>query len=144
MGKTDHAKAGGLLAKLVQDRIDTGETTRSIAQRARDAGEKLSHAQVALFRTGGVKKAPDDAMQAALAVGLQIPPRIIRRAVFLDWYGYDPDAVNPQDTRDAWPVKVQTFLDIVGAWLASKDTLEQDRIIAEMTRRMVLGDQASE
>lgn len=78
------------MQRLIQDRLDAGDSYRTIEKRARAAGHSLSHSQIADLFHGTVKKSPDLDLIAALADGLRVRQELVRRAVFIDWYGYDP------------------------------------------------------
>ncbi len=74
---------------LIQQAIDGGESSRSIAARAHQHGHKISHAYINNLQRGLITTAPDREMIAAIAAGLDLPIVVVRRAVFLDWFDYD-------------------------------------------------------
>lgn len=78
------------LQALIDRRIREGESTRTIAIRAREAGHQLSHGYINELHRDLVKKAPDASAIEALAAGLGYDFAEVRRAVFMDWYGYEP------------------------------------------------------
>lgn len=119
----DDTNVSGRLGSMIQRTLDQGESTRSIAARAHKAGFKLSHAQVNSLHRGLVAKAPDADMVRAIAAALGTSEAEVRRAVFLDWYGYDPlegvgfTAVVPDDLTDEERRELDTM---VRAWLIAR------------------------
>jgi len=80
----------GRLQRLIQASLDAGSSLRDIEKRATSAGHRLSYSQVHAYSQGIAAKAPSREQIEALAAALPASEVEVRRAVFIDWYGYDP------------------------------------------------------
>ena len=85
----DTNRSAGRLAKLIQAAKDSGSSLREIELRAAEAGKQLSYSQVQAYHKGTAAKMPTQQQIEALAAGLPASIAEVRRAAFIDWYGYD-------------------------------------------------------
>jgi transcriptional regulator with XRE-family HTH domain len=99
---TGPGERGDKLARLIQSRVDAGDSLRDISQRAVAAGYDVSHTYVDNLRKRIVPKAPDRRQLAALAAGLGVSEDRMRRIIVQDFYGWDPGdgAEDPEDLAD--------------------------------------------
>ena len=99
---TGPGERGDRLARLIQSRIDEGDSLRDISQRAVTAGYDVSHTYVDNLRRRATPKAPDRRQVTALAAGLGITEDRMRRIVVQDFYGWDPgdSSEDPEDLAD--------------------------------------------
>lgn len=100
----------------------TGLSYRDLAERA---GHAVSYQQLAEHGKGAVVKAPDAEQVDAIAAALHVSVATVRRAVFIQYYGYDPDM--PGDTvsddlipDDLTPDERDELRRVIQAWLAVK------------------------
>ena len=99
---TGAGERGDKLARLIQSRIDEGDSLRGITQRAVTAGYDISHTYIDNLRKRIVASAPDRRQVSALAAGLSVSEDRIRRMVIQDFYGWDPviGVDDPEDLAD--------------------------------------------
>jgi transcriptional regulator with XRE-family HTH domain len=113
------------LAALIQAKRDRGDSYRDIARRAQAAGYDISHSYVDTIHKGTVQRAPKDNYIEALAAGLEIPVERVRRAMTLDYFGYDPG-----EGTEVLPDDIQDLLDSIRARLLRAPTAEAREPIA--------------
>ncbi len=107
---------------LIQRAIDSGESYRTLAGRAHRGGHTdITHSYINNLHRGLVTQPPNTSRIEALAVALQQPVVIVRRAVVMDWFGYDrfdgedftalalPTDVTPEERAEVEAL-VQAFL----------------------------------
>lgn len=108
----------------LQDKARAARKQRGWTQEraAQEAGVSLRAYQ--MFETG--KARPQDANM-----------RSILRALELDRGSADTAAA----TRSGWPVPVQVFLDMIGAYLMTMDEETQLEVMSDVTRKIFRGSQ---
>lgn len=116
------------LADLVKHRHDEGWSYREMEKRARDRGYTISHASLADYAKGVVRKMPDKDQVEALAAALDVGVDVVRGAAMLQYWGYVPRELrNRKPSRlsaavppDLSSEEEEQLVRMVEAWLAAR------------------------
>lgn len=132
-------RASGELAGLIQAAIDAGATERELERRAERAGETISHSQLNKYRRGLVTKAPDGGQQTALAAALNVPEQVVRRAVIIDWFGWDPADLGVPVPEVKYTERIDMLLEALGTRLMLLPEAVQRETVNKIMREYVIG-----
>lgn len=119
---TTHRTGRPALVELIQQiKERTGLSYRALAARS---NYDISLQQLHALATGSATKAPDYQQIAALAEALGVDEGTVTRAVFLEWYGWEPPggAAPPDDLipPDLTLEEREELRRVIQAWLAAK------------------------
>lgn len=116
------------LADLVNQRHQEGWSFREMEKRARDRGHTISHAQLADYAKGVVKKMPDREQVEALSAALDVGLDVVRAAAMQQYWGYVPRELRSRKSSrlsaavppDLSSEEEEQLVRMVEAWLASR------------------------
>jgi hypothetical protein len=119
------------LQQLIQECRDGGWSYRGMSERATRAGHPISHAHIADYAKGTVRKMPSQEELLALAAALDTGVETVRRAAMQEWWGYVPRELsrNSRASRvlaavppNLTPEEEQELARLVQAWAAARES----------------------
>lgn len=133
--------ADGHTATMVRKYLDrTGLSQRELAVAAEQAGfSVLSHAYVSKLLRGLVLKIPDAPFQEALAGVLKVPAFEVRRAVILDWWGWDLADSSAGSSRPSYDdPRVDLMMELLSKRLTRMSARDRRVLVDEIMDRYVV------
>lgn len=119
------------LSRLVRDVQAAGKSFQQMADRARTRGHEISKPYFQKLAAGNVTTAPDPERLHAIAVGLQVPLNVVKRAAALQYLDYRATELSGYDEEVRIIVahlagKTRTELRRWRAMIEAEDRVSQD------------------
>lgn len=117
------------LSELVRRRRDEGWSLREMERRAQARGHRISHAQLADYAAGVVRRMPTLEGLEAIAAALDVGVEDVRAASMKEFWGYVPrelkhrgrgSRVTAAMPPDLSPEEEDELLRMIEAWVAAR------------------------